>query len=176
MQPKLGKRIIIIGNSGGGKTTVSRKFGELLGLPVTHLDYLYWNAGWVRTPTDIWEEKVRVMIAEPEWILEGNFNGTLALRLTRADTVIFLDYNRIVCLGGALKRWYKNRGRTRPDMPEGCLEKIDFAFFKWILWDFPRRSRKNILKCLAGFDGVKVIAKNRRELSDYYDSYRKGIK
>jgi len=160
----IGKRIIIIGNSGGGKSTVSRKFGDMLGLPVTHLDYEYWNAGWVKTPTDKWEEKVRTMIAEPEWILEGNFAGTLELRLGRADTVIFLDYNRFFCLRGAVKRWFANRGKTRPDMAEGCPEKIDYQFIKWILWDFPRRSRKKIVQCLAEFGGTKIILKNRSEL------------
>ena len=169
---KLGKRIIIIGNSGSGKTTVSYQLGESLKLPVTHLDKEYWKEGWVRTPEEEWAEKINALISEPEWILEGNFSSTLEIRLSRADTVIFLDYNRFVCLSGVIKRWLAHLGKTRPDMAEGCPEKIDFAFLfaflKWVLWGFPAKSRKKIVKCLAKYKYTEqIVVKSRAELRHF---------
>ena len=165
----MGKRIIIIGNSGSGKTTVSYQLGELLKLLVTHLDKEYWKEGWVRTPEDEWKEKVNILISGSEWILEGNFGSTLELRLSRADTVIFLDYNRFVCLLGVIKRILRYLGKTRPDMAEGCPEKFDFAFIKWVLWGFPTKSRKNIIKCLANYqNNEQIIIKNRAKLKKFW--------
>jgi len=168
MSYKLGNRIIIIGNSGSGKTTLSYKLGELLKLPVIHLDKEYWKKGWVKTPKEEWDEKVRKIISEPEWILDGNFNSTLEIRINRADTVVFLDYNRFLCLLDVIKRIIKHLGKTRPDMAEGCPEKFDFTFIKWVLWGFPVKSRRNILKCLAKYnENEQIIIKSRAELKKF---------
>jgi len=162
---KLGSKIIIIGNSGSGKTTLSYQLGELLKLPVIHLDKEYWKKDWEKTPKEEWRKKVNAFVSGLEWILDGNFNSTLEIRINKADTVIFLDYNRFVCLFGVIKRIFRYLGKTRPDMAEGCLEKFDFAFIKWVLWDFPSKSRKNIIKCLANYPhNEQIIIKNRTKL------------
>jgi adenylate kinase family enzyme len=141
--------------------------GGLLALPVIHLDKEFWNAGWVQTPKDEWYSKQNELFTGGEWIADGNYDGSMDIRLSKADTVIFLDYNRLVCMCGVVKRFLKNIGRTRPDMAEGCREKIDYEFAKWI-WRFPYDSRPKILEKLSKYDNFKLIViKNRRELKNF---------
>jgi len=166
MQVKLGKKIMIVGLSGSGKTTLARKLGGTLGLPVIHLDKEFWNAGWIETPRDEWRAKQQEMIKQPEWIMDGNFGGSMEIRLAEADTVIFLDYNRFVCLYGVIKRWAVNYGKTRPDMTEGCPEKIDFAFLKWI-WQYPTKWRARDMEKIAEHKGL-IIVKNRKQLNKLF--------
>jgi len=125
MAIKLGKRIMIIGSGGAGKSTLARQLVALLALPVIHLDKEFWNDGWIKTPKEAWYKKQQALISAPEWIIDGNFGSSLELRLDKADTVIFLDFNRIVCICSVLKRWLTNMGKTRPDMAEECPEKND---------------------------------------------------
>ncbi|MDL2215669.1 hypothetical protein LJB77_01130, partial [Ruminococcaceae bacterium OttesenSCG-928-N02] len=102
------------------------------------------------------------LAAGDEWIMDGNYSNTLQVRLARADTAIFLDYPRIVCLLGVLKRWLANVGRTRADMAPGCPEKLDWEFIQWV-WNFNKRSRRQTLGALAGFNGRVYVFKSRRQ-------------
>ena len=85
------KKIIVIGSGGAGKSTFSGQLGEKLGIPVVHLDKLFWHPNWTRTPEDEWFEIIRREIARDEWIMDGNFGGTRQIRMQACDTVIFLD-------------------------------------------------------------------------------------
>lgn len=85
------KRGAIIGSGGAGKTTLARMLGAKTGIPVVHLDRLYWNAGWVPAPHEMWLERQREVLEGECWIIDGNYGSTLDLRLAAADTVIFLD-------------------------------------------------------------------------------------
>jgi len=167
MANELGKRIMIIGSGGSGKSTLARRLGDILAIPVIHLDKAFWNAGWIETPKEEWAEKQRDLLAGSEWIADGNYGGTLEIRLEKADAVIFLDFSRFVCVYGAVKRWLANIGKTRPDMAEGCPESIDFAFLKWI-WQFPKKSRPNVLEKIARHQNVKLITiKSRKRLKQF---------
>jgi adenylate kinase family enzyme len=138
------KRIIVIGCSGSGKSTFSRQLGEKIGSNVYHLDAYYWNPDWKATDPETFDSIVTGLTAEDEWIIDGNYSRTLDLRLKRSDTVILFDFPRSICLYRALKRRFQYHGRTRPDMGEGCPEKIDFAFLRWI-WQFRKRNRPKLL-------------------------------
>jgi len=99
------KRIVVIGKSGAGKTTFSSELSKELDIEVIHLDDLFWKSGWERVYTaDEWEKKVKELIAQEEWILDGNYHNTLDVRLARADTVIFFDIHPFIALAQALKR------------------------------------------------------------------------
>jgi adenylate kinase family enzyme len=144
------RRVLIIGSAGAGKTTLARQIGTRLDLPVIHLDRHFWNPGWVETPRDEWARQVDELVAGDRWVMDGNYGGTIDRRIRAADTVLFLDYSRVLCLGRVLRRWWRHRGRQRPDLPEGCLEKIDAEFLLWI-WNYRRRSRPRIVDALDRF-------------------------
>ena len=138
------KKVVVIGSGGSGKSTFSRRLGEATGLPVIHLDSHFWRPKWERTPVDEWEQQVSKMVCGDLWIMDGNFGGTRLIRLRACDTVILLDISRYTCLYRVLKRAIKYRGRSRPDMAEGCSEKLDLEFLSWV-WNYPKRGRKRAL-------------------------------
>jgi adenylate kinase family enzyme len=153
---------MVIGTGGAGKSTLARRLGEATGLPVIHLDREHWQPGWVEPPRDEWGAKVTELAARDRWVMDGNYGGTMAARMQRADTVVFLDFPRLLCIYRALKRTVVYRNRQRPDMTPGCKEKVDFTFLKWI-WNYNRTRRPGILKMLeeAERDGKTVVILRR---------------
>ncbi len=153
------KRVLVIGSGGAGKSTFSRRLGARLGLPVIHLDRVYWRPGWVEPPKDEWRRKVEEMCAGDAWVMDGNYSGTLDVRLEACDTVIFLDLPRTVCIRRIIKRALTYRGATRPDMGDGCREQLnkDFLVFLLWVWNYPRRSRPKVLARLEGLPGDRRI-------------------
>lgn len=138
------KRVLIIGHPGAGKSTFARQLGDVTGLPVIHLDKEYWRSGWVETPKAEWRERVAALAAAEQWIIDGSFDGTLDIRLPRAELVVWLDYPRLLCLYRAARRILGNYGSVRPDMAAGCPERIDWSFIRW-LWGY-RRNRYPIIQ------------------------------
>lgn len=141
------RRIAVIGCGGAGKSTLSRELGRRLDLPVVHLDTHYWNAGWIATPRERWRLVHHELIAAERWIIDGNFADTMEARLSRADTALFLDYPRRVCLTRIARRVVRYRGRTRPDLPDGCPEGVDLEFLRWV-FRYRRDVRPGVLALL----------------------------
>lgn len=162
------ERILIIGCGGAGKSTLAKKLGEKTGLPVVHLDQIYWSPGnWQHLEKDEFDALLMQELQNPRWILDGNFNRTLELRLERCDTVVFLDFNRFTCLFGWLKRVITNWGVARADMAPGCNEWFDLEFAKWI-WNFNKLNRNRYIKLLNESDGKSVyILRNRRQVRKF---------
>jgi adenylate kinase family enzyme len=152
---------MVLGNGGSGKTSLARELGARTGLPVIHLDALYWTAGWTPTPDDRWEEIVRDLAAGEEWIIDGNYSRTLGSRLARADTVIFLDLPRVLCVWRVTRRWLRYRGRSRPDMRPGVNETMRLEFLRWVAWDYPTRSRPAILRQLEALPRTTRVVRFR---------------
>jgi len=152
------ERVAIIGPGGAGKSTLARRLGATTGLPVIHLDREHWKPGWIEPRGAEWEERVRELAAAERWIIDGNYGGTLDVRLDRADTVVFLDFGRLRCMRGVVARWLRYRNRARPDMAEGCPERLDAAFLKWI-WAYRERHRPGVLRLLgeATAQGKRVV-------------------
>ena len=149
-------RIIVLGSSGSGKSTVARMIGESLDIEVIHLDSYYWQPNWVPTPEDEWAAKVKELLGGDRWVMDGNYPSSLELRLGYADTVIFIDESRWVCLWRCLKRFALHRGETRPDLGEGCPEKIDLDFLKWI-WNYPQNVKPKIASVLDQHSDKRVV-------------------
>ena len=165
------KRILIVGSGGAGKSTLSRTLGKRLNLQVVHLDSLFWNPGWIPTPKPEFLVKVKQELSKPEWIMDGNFDSTLELRAKHADLIIFLDYSHIICLYRACKRAWTYRGTTRPDMGEGCPEKIDWEFIRWI-WRYPKDARPKMLELMSKADLDVLILGSPKETERWLQNAR----
>ena len=156
-----------MGNGGSGKSTFARKLAQKTGLPLIHLDVEYWRPGWDPMSKDEWRLRVSELVKGERWIMDGNFNRTIELRLQKADTVIYLDYNRMVCLLRWLKRVITNWGKSRSDMGPGCNEWFDPEFAAWI-WKFNRCNRARYYALLDAQIGITVhIFRNPRQLKRF---------
>lgn len=150
------ERIVIIGSGGAGKSTLARRLGQTLRLPVFHLDALYWKPNWQMSPRDEQIAIMREVMAADRWIIDGNYGGTMEMRIERADTIIYLDFPPVRCLWNVLKRRIIYHKRSRPDMGAGCAEQVDWEFLAWV-WNFRKRSRPEILKRLEKFKSGRAI-------------------
>jgi adenylate kinase family enzyme len=167
------KRVLVIGSCGSGKSTFARRLGEKTGLKVIHLDRLYWKPNWVGTTDEAeWKAAVEKALAGDSWISDGNYSGTLAMRLEKCDTVFFLDMPRALCVYRILKRLALYRKGNRPDMADGCDEKFDWEFVKWT-WNYPVRSKPKVEALLKRFENEKKIIhlKSRREVENFLANY-----
>lgn len=144
------KRVLILGCGGAGKSTVARQLNQHLHLGIISLDAHYWQSGWQESSKAVWEEKVLELIKAEQWIMDGNYSGTLEIRAQRADTLIFLDFNRWTCLWGIFKRWLKYYGTTRPEMAPGCPEQLNLEFF-WYVWTYRQKRQPAMLVKLANY-------------------------
>ena len=165
-----GRRILVVGCGGAGKTTFARSLAEKLALPMIHLDRHYWRAGWGMPTLDDWRAEVAELSAGSEWIMDGNYANSYDIRMPRADTLIWLDYPRTTCLRRVILRTLKDYGRSRPDLPEGCPEHFDLAFLRYV-WDFPVKSRPRIAEGIDRHGRHLRVAQLRhgREIAAYLD-------
>ena len=136
------KKIIILGSCGSGKSLFAKKLSKILNIEVIHLDQYYWKPNWMCTDRSEFRKKVRQLVKRDKWIIDGNYRNTLDIRLSVADTVIFLNPSRFVCLYRIVKRRLKN---NRTDKISGCDERITWELLKWILFTFPQENKKEIL-------------------------------
>ena len=163
------ERIMIVGCGGAGKSTLARQLGEKLGLPVVHLDKLFWHSGWVESTKEEIDGKIMLELQKERWIIDGNYMRTMPIRMAHCDTVIFLDFNRVSCVWSILKRYLTNIGKVRPDMAEGCPEKIDWEFFVWV-WNFNKTKRERIYRMLKEAEGIEtIVLKNRRAVKKFLE-------
>lgn len=164
------ERVIIIGCGGSGKSTLARKLGEKTGLPVVHLDKLFWKPGWVESAKEEIDQKILEEMAKPRWIMDGNYNRTMPQRAARCDTIIYLDFSRVACLLGVAKRILTTYGQVRPDMGEGCPERIDLEFLKWV-WGYNKNKRERNYRLLnESTHAQTMVLKNRRAVKLFLES------
>lgn len=166
------QRIVILGNSGSGKSTLARALGRRLGLPVVHLDALFWEPGWVEPDAEQFRERVLDAVAGDAWVCEGNYaRRTFDLRLSRADLVVWLDTPRLTCLLRVIIRSLMRR--PRPDLAAGCSEKLDREFLTFLkfVWQFDHGYRPGIeAKRLAIGPQVPVVhLRGSREVAAFLD-------
>lgn len=163
-------RIMIFGFSGGGKSTLARKMGEILGIEPLHFDTIHWLPNWVESTREYKREIVKPILERDRWIIEGNYHNIYwQERLELADTIIFINVNRFTCLYQAWKRSRMYKGKTRPDMGEGCTEKFDLEFAKWVF--FKGRRRKNMMlnavKYAKEQNKAVYVLKSRKDINKF---------
>ncbi len=139
------RNILIVGSSGSGKSTLSKKLSQILGLRIINMDHIYWQPGWIMRSQ---EEITTLVLSEIEhdgWIFEGNNSITFPQRVAKADMLLWLDLPRETCIWRVIKRSLKHHGKTRPDMPKGCPERLNWSFLKWI-WNYNKVCRPALEK------------------------------
>ncbi len=164
---------MIIGSGGAGKSTLAKQLGEILNLPVYHLDSFFWKANWVETDQDDWAALQEKLCVQSTWILDGNYSATMNIRLHACDTVIFLDFPSWLCLYRVVKRFFQYRGTSRPDMTQGCQERLTPQFLLWI-WNYSRTKRPQIMAKLEAVKSEKqvIVLRSPQEANQYVSSCR----
>ncbi len=168
-------KIAVIGYSGAGKSTLASRLSDGLELPVLHLDTVHWLPGWKERALDAKLKMVSDFLdinSEKGWVIDGNYKKLFyERRMDEADRIIFLDFPAPRCLIRAYKRYFKYKGRSRASITEGCDEKIDLEFIKWILHDGRTREIKKGYAALAERYPEKFIrCRNDRQTSALVDS------
>lgn len=158
---------MIIGCCGSGKTTLAKKLSNKLNLPLIHLDKLNWRDNWKNISKEEFDELLWAEVVKPTWIIDGNYERTIPLRLKYCDTVIYMDYSRISCLYGVIKRVVMGYGKSRPDMGGYCPERFDFDFIKFVS-NFNKNNRKRYYDILSSKEDIQVIIlRNRRQAAHF---------
>ena len=156
------KKVIIIGCPGSGKSTFARSLQEKTNLSLYYLDMLYWNADKTTVPKDIFLERLKNIISDDEWIIDGNYGSSMELRMKECDTVFFLDFDVDVCIHGVRDRM----GKTRPDMP--WIETEEDEEFIEFIKNYNSESRPKVLELLNKYNNKNIIIFKNREASAQY--------
>jgi adenylate kinase family enzyme len=165
------RRVVVIGSGGAGKSTLASRLGTYLRLPVVHLDKFYWMPGWVPPDPADWDRRLSQLLAGPQWIMDGNYCASLSRRLRAADAVVFLDFPRLPCVLGALRRSVSTFGTTRPEMAAGCEERVSWRFMRWV-WRFPTETRPAVVQVLSEtLNPLEVVVlRSRREVQSFLNA------
>lgn len=168
------RKVLVIGSGGAGKTALALQVGEITGLPVVHLDRLYWEPGWTAPDRDVWHQRLQGAMSRDEWILDGNYSATIDIRLAEADTVLFLDFSPLICIWRVIRRYLRHRGSSRPDMAPGCEERLTLGFLHWI-WTFRPRRRDRLKRRITEStqdDVAVIVLTTRRQVDRYVERLR----
>lgn len=164
------KRILIIGSAGAGKTEFSKKLAYQLKLNLVHLDHLYWLENWQYRNKEEFIADLKSHLEKDSWILDGNYNNTIPLRLEYADTVIHLNFNRWICFYRALKRSFlKETFQAR-----GCPQKFDWGFLWYILYQYPKQHKpkcKHYKEHLKNIEWIEI--KTPKQAEDFLNNLDK---
>jgi adenylate kinase family enzyme len=149
------QRVAIVGPGGAGKSTFADELGRRTGISVVHLDQYFWKPNWIPTPGEKWVDLQFELFSGDRWIADGNYGGTLDVRLSRADTVIVVTLPRWQCTWRAFKRGLPTPWRS--DSSEGCPERLDLKFLLWV-WRYPIDSRPRLDRATDRFrDRLNVV-------------------
>ena len=161
------KRILILGSSGAGKSTLARALGEATGLPVVHLDRLWWLPGWENRSREEFDCLLEQELSRESWIMDGNYARTLPQRLARAQGVVLLEPGRLRCEMGILHRVLNGGRAVRQDMAPGCPERLDLSFLRWV-WNFPAQDGAATAALLEQYRQVPVLRLNSRRQANRF--------
>lgn len=164
-------KIAVIGYSGAGKSTLARALGERYGIPVLHFDVVQFTPNWKERDRAEAHRMVHAFMENPAWVIDGTYSSfEYERRLNEADSIVFLNLPRLVCFWRAWKRYVRFRGKTRPDMADGCCEKMDREFMWWLLWEGrTQRRREKFQRVLERYPEKTVVLKSQKDIDRYLE-------
>ena len=157
-------RGLVIGCPGSGKSTFARALHQATGIPLFHLDMMYWNADRTTVDPSVFHDRLKSALQNEAWIIDGNYASTMELRMQACDTIVFLDYPQEICLAGIRER----RGKVRPDMPWVEPENEEDEEFIDFIQNFRTQSRPKIMHLLARFGEKDIHIFENRGQADVF--------
>ncbi len=159
---------MIIGCCGAGKSTLAKQLHQKLSIELIHLDRHYWKPEWIETEKAEWVRMVEQLSDRPSWIIDGNYGGTMEIRMKKADTIIFLHYDRWLCLFRVIKRILLNYGKVREDMGANCPERWSWEFITYV-YHFEEKKVPGIYERLKkyGSNARVLVFRNPRETASF---------
>ena len=139
------------------------------------MDSLFWKPGWVRISAAEQETIVGEVVSRAKWIIDGDHVRTQPARFAAADTIVFLDFPRGICLWRTVKRFFQHWGRSRVGMAAGCPERLNWLLLKWV-WRYPRDNRAQVLENIARYGtSCKVVTfRSPKEVRRFLDALSSG--
>lgn len=156
------KKVIVIGCPGSGKSTVSRALHNKTGIPLYHLDMMYWNADKTTVEKSVFLERLSAVLEKDEWIIDVNYASTMELRMAACDTVIFLDYPLDVCLDGIRER----RAKRRNDLP--WIETEEDSEFIEFIKNYNEQQKPKVIELIKKYSDKNIIILESREQADAF--------
>lgn len=163
-------KIAVIGYSGSGKSTLAAALGQKYGIPVLHLDRVQYLPGWAIRDREDGRAEVAAFMEQPEWVIDGNYTKYhYESRLAQADRIYMLLFSRFACLRRVIKRYRQYRGKVRESIADGCEEKLDREFIRWVLWGGRRSGARARYRSVRELYPDKVtVIRNQRQLDQVY--------
>ena len=161
-------KIAIIGYSGSGKSTLARQLAEEYNIPVLHFDRVQFRPNWEIRPQASKEIMTKTFLdLHKDWVIDGNYSKlSFERRMEEADVIIMLLFNRFSCLCRVTRRYLKYKNATRSDMADGCKEKLEAEFVKWVLREGRKKSsRQRYQRVMAQYPDKTIVVKNQRQLN-----------
>ena len=161
-------KILVLGNSGAGKSLFTSSLANKLHIDYIHLDTIVYQQSWDYPQFEDMKECVDKMLLKEKWIIDGNFLNNSLERFDNCDTIFFLDINRFTCLYSVLKRNFKYKGKHRESRNENCDERITKSYLKWVFIDYYKTSRKKIIEIINNSQNKNVVVfKTRKQINKY---------
>lgn len=164
------EKVIIIGCPGSGKSTFGRKLKRVMGLPLYHLDMMFWNEDRTTVSKEVFIRRLQDAMSNSKWIIDGNYGSTMEMRIKECDTVFFLDYPTEICMDGIRER----KGKPRSDMPWVENDNADEEFISFIN-SYNSESRPRVIKLLEKYSSKNIIVFRSRVESEEYISSLNSI-
>lgn len=156
------KKVIVIGPSGGGKSTFSKALHKITNIPLFHLDIIFWNSDKTTVEKTVFLDRLLKIIQKDKWIIDGDYASTMELRMRECDTVIFLDYPPEICLSGIKER----KGKVRSDMP--WVEREDDAELIELVKNYNTQKRPKVMELLGKYSHKDIyIFSNRTQAEEF---------
>ena len=161
------KRIVILGSSGTGKSTLANELSSILGIKAYHLDRLFWLSGWIKKDPETRIDILQNLVREKQWIIEGNYPNLSDFYLPVADTIIFTDLSTFPCLLRIIRRHYRGNGHTRRDIPLGCTDRLTVQQMMKVT-TFPLNERRVINQKLRFCKSKRIFRlRTNNEVDDF---------